>query len=212
MRKPGGQRPTRRIGDRKPRRIIRVHLEGAVTEKGYLKRLVRRNRDVQIDFGSTGCAPLTLVENALADMRERARRNSTIDFDEIWCVFDVDQHPNLSQARDEARQGNIATAVSNPCFELWLVLHAESQTGNIKCRAVQRRAAGLGLIKDKAIPNTAWIVLDANYDVAKRRATNLDQMHTGNGSPAGHNPSSDMWQLVDRVLRDNPDAGRISAG
>jgi len=199
VRKPKGGRPNRRINDRNPRRIIRVHLEGEVTEKGYLKRIAQQNRDVQIDFGSTGCAPLTLVENARVDVRESSRRNSAIDFDEIWCVFDVDAHPNLNQAREEARQSRIRTAVSNPCFELWLILHAEDLARYTSRRGVQRHATVLGFIVGKSIPHTAWTTLNENYDAAKRRTQSLDAMHAANGSPAGNNPSSGMWQLIDQL-------------
>jgi hypothetical protein len=43
--------------------------------------------------------------------------------DEVWCVFDVDEHPKLAEARDQANANGIQLAVSNPCFELWLLLH-----------------------------------------------------------------------------------------
>ena len=38
------------------------------------------------------------------------------------------------------------------------------------------------------------------YPEAKRRAEGLDAMHTRDGRAAGSNPSSHVWQLVDRLL------------
>ncbi|MFL6141746.1 MAG: RloB family protein [Labedaea sp.] len=39
------------------------------------------------------------------------------DFDEIWCVVDVDQF-DLAAATSLARDRGIRLAVSNPCFEV----------------------------------------------------------------------------------------------
>ncbi|MCH7670159.1 MAG: RloB domain-containing protein [Acidobacteria bacterium] len=152
MKKPTGRRPNRRIGVRTPRRIIRVHLEGEVTEKEYFGRLASLNKDVQISFGSSGSAPMTLVKNARDDVRRKPRRKSDIDFDEIWCVFDVDDHVDVERAIHEARAMGAETAVSNPCFELWLVLHEESITRHVERREVQRRAAGHGLVRGRPFP------------------------------------------------------------
>lgn len=45
-----------------------------------------------------------------------------------WVVFDVDawEERMLSEVCREAVQRGIGLAVSNPCFELWLLLHYES--------------------------------------------------------------------------------------
>ncbi|MFT7647504.1 MAG: hypothetical protein ACI8Y4_002253 [Candidatus Poriferisodalaceae bacterium] len=84
-------------------------------------------------------------------MSKRRRKADGPDFDEIWCVFDTDEHPNLEQAVAEAADSNIRTARSNPCFELWLVLHVADQTAHVHRHAIQRRAAALGLTDGKSV-------------------------------------------------------------
>ena len=202
MKKPSGRPPRRTRVRRPPRRILRVLSEGEVTEPNYLVEWARRNRDkVTLKIDDRGMTPATLVRTAKEYLKDRRPRRADPDFDEIWCVFDTDQHPNLAQAIHEAGQSEIEVAVSNPCFELWLVVHAREQTAYIDRHDVQRLAGELGLTDGKNIPKSAWNTLVQSLDDAKRRARALDQRHDGNGSPPRSNPSTDVWRLVDR-LRD----------
>ena len=45
--------------------------------------------------------------------------------DSVWCVFDVDNHSNttLEKAVRYAENVKVNTVISNPCFELWYLLH-----------------------------------------------------------------------------------------
>ena len=203
MTRPSGQRPRRRSHPQEQRRVIRVLTEGLVTEPDYLRRWARRNRDlVHVDFFDAGKTPEVLVRQAKDCVRRNPRsRRADPDFDEIWCVFDTDEHPHLSQAVDDARQSEIEVAVSNPCFELWLVLHVRDQTGHIHRRDVQRLSSELGLSDGKKIAEKAWTRLVDNFETAKQRAWKLDERHAGGGSPPRSNPSTGMWRLVDRLNR-----------
>ncbi|MGH3940412.1 MAG: RloB family protein, partial [Pseudonocardiaceae bacterium] len=63
-----------------------------------------------------------------------------------WCVFDVEwpkNHPNLKQAIQLARDHNIRLAISNPCFELWLILHFEDQTAFLNTDEAETRSRKL---------------------------------------------------------------------
>ncbi len=195
-------RPQRTAGKRDQRRIIRVLTEGKVTEPGYLVQWARRNRRIHIEFAGSGMAPLSLVQRARDHQQanRRSRRGGRgINFDEIWCVFDVDQHPNLAQAINEAEQSSIGVALSNPCFELWLILHYEDRTAYIDCRDAQRRAHELGAIDDKRLePNNVNILL-SGYEAAKARAQQLRERHLANGLRPAENPSSTVWELVERL-------------
>ena len=114
-------------------------------------------------------------------------------------MFDVDAHPDVSQAITEVEQSGINVAVSNPCFELWLVLHRENQRAHVERRRIQQRASRLGLIDGKSIPDAALRLLSESYEEAKRRARELDVWHDENDSMPRSNPSSDVWRLVDRL-------------
>lgn len=203
MKKPSGRSPRRsNVRKRSPRYILRVLSEGKVTEPSYLHEWAHRNRQtVGIKLEDAGMTPDTLVRRAREYVCSQPRRRADRDFDEIWCVFDTDQHPNLAQAINEAGQSEIEVAVSNPCFELWLVLHAREQTAHIARHDVQRLASTLGLADGKRIPDTARDALMEGFETARQRARALDERHAGNGSPPRENPSTDVWRLVDRLRR-----------
>ena len=203
MKQPRSGRPQRSAGKRDERRIIRVLTEGAVTEPGYLAQWARRNHQIRIETKDSGMVPLSLVQRAREYQKVNARlqnRGQGVDFDEIWCVFDVDQHPNLAQAINEARQSSISVALSNPCFELWLILHYEDQTAHIDRRDAQSRVRDLGAIKGKRLEPTNIEALFSGYEAARLRAQQLRERHLANGSDPTENPSSTVWELVDRFL------------
>ena len=201
MNRPSRQHPRRKGTLRKPLRVVRVLTEGEVTEPGYLTLWARLNRhNVRLDVSDGGMTPDALVRRAKQHLKRVPRsKRSEREFDEIWCVFDVDQHANVSQAINVARQSGIKVAVSNPCFELWLVLHQEEQTAYLDRRDIQHRSDDLQLTNNKHIlPSAEAILVDA-VDTAKQRAIALDHRHAGNGSPPRSNPSTDAWRLVDQL-------------
>lgn len=194
--RPKRPKKHRRIvpGSREQRKVVRVLAEGKVTEPQYLRAVA--SPEVHVDFGDMGSTPMTLVRRA---REEKKANRGADDFDEIWCVFDYDEHPDVAKAIHEARQSGIGTAMSNPCFELWLVLHVEEQWAHVHRHAVQRRCSDLGLTEGKRITTSGTSQLKVGYEAAKQRAESLDQMHEQGGAPRGSNPSSGVWRLVDRL-------------
>jgi len=140
-----------------------------------------------------------LVDRAWDHLRNnrRARRNDH-DFDEIWCVFDRDDHEDIAGTLQMARDRGIQVAFSNPCFELWLVLHVAEQTAHVNRVEIQRRCRELGLTVGKRIKKEAVDRLLSGYAEAKQRACALAVMHEETGSQE-RNPGSDVWRLVDRL-------------
>ena len=178
--------------------------EGEVTEPDYLTEWARLNRHtVRLDLADYGMTPDALVGRARVHARRNQRsRRADRDFDEIWCVFDTDEHKKLAQAIEEARQSGIEVAVSNPCIELWFVLHARDQTAHIHRHDVQSLSKDLRLTDGKRIADTARETLVVGFEAAKQRARALDVRHARNGSPVRSNPSTDVWRLVDRLNSD----------
>lgn len=122
-------------------RQIAVFAEGAKTEPGYLTYWHRAHRDrVQVIIKRGLGAPMTVVDRAVEQKRNEARdarRGRGRASDEYWCVFDVDRHPNVGPAVEKAQANGISVAVSNPCVELWFVLHFQDQMAHIERGAVQ---------------------------------------------------------------------------
>jgi len=63
--------------------------------------------------------PRTLVERAKqlkneADASADMHRDDNPRYDEVWRVFDVDEHPRVKDAREMARTNGLKLAMSNP--------------------------------------------------------------------------------------------------
>ncbi|MEU4259668.1 RloB family protein [Streptomyces sp. NPDC052644] len=204
MKRSGGSLKRSR-GNRPLKQRFLIYCEGAVTEKEYLDgyRLLLRSPNIQIKFGRTHGVPSELVEDALSHQARapRSAEDKYEPYDQVWCVMDVEapkQHPNLEATLAKARKNQIKCAISNPCFEIWLILHFENYGKNLSsrqaCLKLQAHKCGYG--KDsKHIDFEKFTPL---YEVAKARASKL----RGDSGPfsIGSNPSSSVYQLVDELL------------
>lgn len=202
-----GARPLRRkVATRRPRKTLVVFCEGERTEPEYLGALKRQPSvrdvaavDLRIETRHGGGS----VPRALVGMAIKARRKAMdeeAEIDEFWCVFDVEwprNHPGLGEALQQAHMNGIKLAVSNPCFELWLILHFQdhgSWLDNSQARRLRRqldRSVGKGLEAAKYLPFTA--------DAARRSAA-LERRHRQDGAVFPQdNPSSGMHRLIAAV-------------
>ena len=112
--------------------------EGEITEKQYFEQFAKFHRNSLVDViveGGKG-VPLTVVraakerkENAISDAKRKD--DEFLIYQLVWCVFDVDNHPNVPEARIMAADNGIELAISNPCFELWLLLHHRDCPGEL---------------------------------------------------------------------------------
>lgn len=153
-------------------------------------------------------APLQLVETAAARRaadRRSARRGRGDAYHEYWCVFDIDEHPHVDQALLLAASSGISVAVSNPCIELWFLLHFQDQNAAIHRGDAQRKSADL-LKCDKSPTTAALAELAGRYEEARQRAQALDKKHGLDGSPPRSNPHSVVRGRV-RAGRTSPSSG-----
>lgn len=199
--RPSGP-PRRRPSSDAIRLELLVFVEGRRTEEQYIIHWFRRHRDrVLVTVDGYRGGPLQLVDRAIRTKQEQARearRGRGRPHDQIWCLFDRDEHPNFDKALELARENGINVAVSNPCIELWFLLHFEDQTGHLDRHEAQRRAEA-HLRCGKSLDDTALTLLEARADDAKERAIGLEAKHRADDSPVGKNPSSTVWRLVDVI-------------
>jgi RloB-like protein len=205
---------TRRISSSAKRPQLMIFAEGEHTEPVYFTYWFRTYRErviVKMAPHRHTTTPMELVEKAInqrsADVKE-AKRGQGDAYDEYWCVFDVDSHPRLPEALQLAASAGIRIALSNPCIELWLILHFVNQTAYLTRTDAERESEKfLGCGKT---PSPAALKLLVNkYETARGHARGLDRMHERNGSTANSNPSSGVWRLVD-VIRGTSTATRHS--
>jgi hypothetical protein len=190
------------------RRLL-VVCEGKVTEPAYLLGFERsiQNAKIVIDIPpQIQGVPLTLVRRAHSlsqNAKERARRENDdfIAYDETWCVFDIDEHPHINEALQFASANGIKLAVSNPCFELWLLLHFREQPGARHRHEIQQMLGGFIAGYDKHLNFAA---VEQGITDAVRRARRLDLEAIDEGE-AGRNPSTGVYLLIESIARRDDD-------
>ncbi len=199
------QRGTKALNRRAPQTRERdrfvIFCEGTLTEPLYLKAfasLPQVRSVATLDIRGLGYEPRRLVEEAKSV--KRSERNQWIGVTEYWCVFDVEAptpHARLNDAVQMARDNGIKVAISNPCFELWLVLHYVDHDGwinNDDCSSLRRR-------QDKSQGKR----LDGAVYMSRRhhaieRARRLATMHVrANRQLPDDNPSSSLYLLMEAI-------------
>lgn len=196
-------RPLRRRSPQiEPRPRLLIICEGRVTEPSYFRGLKAEEqiRAVEVIVDSEGGTPKTLVERAVSRMKAARRaakgaRDQNLIYDEIWCVFDVDEHPKLIDAMQQAEANKISIAVSNPCFELWLLLHFKDHRAWINRHAAQSACRECLKGFEKEID---FLAIRNRMEEAIHRATELERWQQGRGR-VGHNPSTTVHKLVLRL-------------
>jgi RloB-like protein len=177
-------------------------VEGKVTEEAYLLLWKRRLRErVLVDIPEFRGTPMSLVEKAVELKKaeeQDERRGRGRKHDEYWCVFDVDTHPYLREAIELAQSQSITPAISNPCIELWFLLHFADQTGYLtghEAARLIRTQIGPG----KGLTTDTLEALGERFRIARERARRLEKKHHSDGTPSPGNPSSGVWRLIDTI-------------
>lgn len=142
---------------------------------------------VQVKVLAKGGAPDQLVRHA---------KRIDDGYDEMWCVVDTDEF-DIAKAAWLADDLGVRLAVSNPCFELWLLLHVADHQG--RCASYKQLLPKL----IKHIPGYDKARIDfGRYEpglaVAIERAEKLDPT----GQDHGRNPSTGVWKVIRQVLPD----------
>lgn len=198
-RKPKNLR--RKTGTRQVKTTFRIYSEGQATEPEYLDVLKKlpefaESVSIEISIERVGATPLTLVESACTD-----KRQANLDIDHYWCVFDVESpkpHPYLMEARQKARDNDVYLAISNPCFEIWLILHHQNVARHLSTDDAIRLRESIDHSDLKHLESELYRPLITQaVDNAKR----LRRKHENDGTIFPHdNPSSSFYALVEQLL------------
>lgn len=140
-----GRRTSPRVDTKQYRTSVLIVCEGKNTEPIYFQTLIKALRlDVTIEVKVVGDTPHTdpagLLEDALKlrDLRRKEAKKSNVlrPYDEIWLVFDTEwpgKHANLAQSTNKVRESHFQSAISNPSFEVWFLLHEKRTPPGCSC-------------------------------------------------------------------------------
>jgi len=122
----------RKGGNKSPHPRVLVVCEGEKTEPYYFEGLRNhlRLRSANIEIVGEGATPTRIVRRA--EERHQEERAVGNPFDEIFCVFDKEEHADYNRAvrileqKSSTRENDTrwrAAVASVPAFEYWLLLH-----------------------------------------------------------------------------------------
>ena len=194
-----------------PNKSILIVVEGAETECNYFEHLKQELKmplvEVDVTFdGKTD--PRGIVQSAI-DLRnkrikESENSNFKIPYDKVWVVFDTEgithhRRNQIANAKSGCNGQNIGVAMSDPCFEFWLLLHFAKyemplpDTKNV----VSLLANHYGSKVKKKLDLSKLEPLVANGKIASKRAKEIRIRHIANDSLG--NPSTSVDILFDEL-------------
>lgn len=203
------RKATKRSRDGKKRRekkLIVVAAEGEnKTELTYLKEFNRRQKEYRI-IPAKGNN--TDPENLIEDAKKSAIRES-LDFsfgDRAIAVFDTDvgKEQCIRKAVEKAKRENVEVYLSNPCFEVWLLLHFKYSTKSYYSSAevvddlrnvwkdFEKNMSSFGCLED--------CIKQAIENAEKLEKYNLE-MHLKRDTVT-FNPGTDVHKLIKMIMSD----------
>lgn len=200
---------------RESRQLFVLFCEGRNTEPAYFEALKRvcRSALVEVETHPGVGVPYTIATEAVKRARElglarrsRRKKESFEKHDQVWAVFDRDEHPRYNEAVEFFRNSGVHLARSGPCFELWLILHERDYDRPCDRHEVQTDLANLRPEYEAGgakTPNCDELI--ARVDLAEERATILLKRRVQQRVPYG-NPSTTVGCLTRAIRKANEGA------
>lgn len=136
------------------------------------------------------------VSRELESDKKAVKAGEIDELNSVWIVVDSDEFRNLAAAEREAGAKGVKLAISNPCFEVWLIDHAspcpETFASTSQC---EKRARDLGVLRSTD-PNRS--------SASKYKSVNLEKIG-GNKGQALVNAAKHNTDDKRRARQSNPD-------
>ena len=200
--KPSGNIKNRKTDIKQQNKSILVVCEDEKSGCNYLQlmsKYLRLHKTCIVKSSDTGSAPISVVEDAIKRVLSRKKENEE-PFELIFCVWDIDEHKSLNDARQLANAHDFNVIESNPCFEFWLLLHFIYHAAPIVRKA--KKSPGdecEKLLKqyitnyDKSKIKDYFAKLMLKFETAKTNADKLrEELHSTNSI----NPATDLDLLI----------------
>jgi hypothetical protein len=195
-----------------PKVEIVIACEGKVTEKYYLENCKQEYASgmVKLRWLPITGVPMTVVNAAIQEREqliEKARKTKdSFDVFRVWAIFDRDEHPEVPEALQLARSAGIDVAFSDPCFELWPLLHLNDYGAQYDRHRVQALLHDImpSYHHDKS-PIVDFDAIKNRFPDAYRRAHTLNAARIKEGISDGC-PSTTVGVLVKKIIENGRSA------
>ncbi|MCM0589920.1 MAG: RloB family protein [Gloeotrichia echinulata DEX184] len=130
----------RRSASRKIAQKILIGCEGSKTEPIYFESIRNELRlptlRIIVLRHQSKTDPRSIIERLIEERQEMKDNQAWTSKDEAWAVFDGDEHiekslANWDSAIARAKSQKINLAITNPCFELWYLIHFRDHLAQI---------------------------------------------------------------------------------
>lgn len=179
--------PTRKVAQK-----ILIACEGSKTEPIYFEsiRNVLRLPTLKIIVlrHQSKTDPRSIIERLIEERQQMKDNQEWSKDDNAWAVFDGDEHIEKSldkwnSAISRANKQNINLAITNPCFELWYLIHFQdnlSQTTRDKIikllgKHIKNYDKSMCLYPEPLKPLTETAIQRANKIAKQIEANELDE-------------------------------------
>ena len=199
----------RKIASREPKRRFILVCEGSKTERDYFNALGAEYCDaiIKIEFiGGVG-EPSAVAKRAIDEIKERglqqkgneiSRLDSFEDNDEVWAVFDRDKRKHYDEPIKQCEKEQVQVARSNPCFELWMILHIEDYDKACDHKSIQKDLSKVCKEYNTRSKTADCAKLVVDVKTAERRALKLLKNRRNENTPFGP-PSTTVGRLTARI-------------
>ena len=135
----------------------------------------------------------TKITPSLVEKRTKELKISQWDKVHTFLMYDMD----VQTINEKLRKCKAEMLLSNPCFEIWLLLHAKDQKAAIETDALikelKKSAPVWKNYSKSAFTDTQKAFLNSNTDVAVERAKKLREFL---------NPSTGIYKLIEMLNGD----------
>lgn len=203
--------------NRRPRNKFYIYCEGEKTEPNYIRSYIGSLRDgalrdvVRVQSTNKN-TPMQLVDVAVAHKKNGA----SLPGDIFWVVYDRESVAKYSddlhdRAFVKANANEVNIALSNVCFELWLILHFLDSSAPYSSfddlikrsplKAEFKKASGKDYEKSDAdvFNFVSGRINDARINALKLNKASLDFADGRRNKPHHLNPYTDMHLLLDAI-------------
>ena len=210
-------KPIREISRKSKKRttypVVIIVCEGKKTEPIYFQHFKGRHKPIRIEIAVNAAGK---DYHALINEAVRVRNKyiaGTESTYTVWCVSDVDvdyktsdnqfeRNAQLKRYYKEASEHGFRIALSNPCFEIWFLLHFTYTTVQIPNYDALKKILSKYLINYEK-NSDAYDLLEGKLEDAMSNAKRLKEYHERQGKvdlvDGTVNPYTNVWELVDSI-------------
>lgn len=191
---------------RNRKKLIWIGTEGRnKTERLYFSHFNQMNTEYVVHFAKgNDTDPYKIATAVSASMGLPKDRDKG---DRAFCVFDTDVDPkkekNIQNALSYCKKQGIETIYSNPCFEIWYLLHYTYSTRSFRNNEEILNAL-MRYVQNYQKNQDYFESLFPNVYTAIKNAKRLEQYHAENNhiTEMTCNPSTQIYKIVELFVSD----------